>query len=85
MVSFIQYILEIVQRRATKLVRSIKDFSYGNRLKTLNLMSLEERRLSGNLIQMFEIVNRIENEKSVKGVNFANGLSWNLRSSNEMR
>ena len=34
---------------------------------------------------MFKIVNRIENVELVKGVNFANSLSRNLRRSNEMR
>ena len=35
----------------------MRNKSYGNRLETLNLTSLEDRRNRGNLIQMFKIVN----------------------------
>ncbi|CAF1070768.1 unnamed protein product [Brachionus calyciflorus] len=78
-------ILERVQRRETKLVSSIRDFSYVDRLKALNLSSLEDRRLRGDLIQMFKIANRFENIKQIKGVIFANSLSLNLRRQNDMR
>ena len=34
---------------------SLKNSSYENRLKTLNLTSLEDRRKRGDLIQLFKI------------------------------
>ena len=47
--------IEKVQRRATKLIPAIKDFSYGERLKHLKLPSLKYRRLRGDLIQVFNL------------------------------
>ena len=48
-------ILEKVQRRATKLVPSLKNLSYQDRLSELKLTTLEERRKRGDLIQFFKI------------------------------
>ena len=52
--------LEKVQKRATRTIPSIRNFDYKTRLKQLNLMDLETRRLRGDLIQMFKIVNSYE-------------------------
>ena len=49
--------VEQVQRRATKLLEECKNMSYAERLKYLNLMSLKGRRLRGDLIQVFKIMN----------------------------
>ena len=50
-------ILEKIQRRATKLIPSIKNFEYNKRLELLNLTTLEERRKRGDLINYFKITN----------------------------
>jgi len=47
--------LEGVQRRATNLITSIKDKTYEDRLRLLNLITLETRRLRGDLMEVFKI------------------------------
>ena len=49
--------VERVQRRATKLLRECKDFSYEQRLRYLNLHSLKGRRIRGDLIETYKIFN----------------------------
>ena len=48
--------LEKVQRRATKLVPSLRNLPYEDRLRRLNLPTLEERRKRGDLIETFKIL-----------------------------
>lgn len=49
--------LERVQRAATRLVPGLRGLSYEDRLNRLNLFSLERRRVRGDLIQVFKMLN----------------------------
>ena len=53
--------LERIQRRATKLIPELRDLSYKSRLLQCGLTTLEARRLRGDQIEMFKIVNGYEN------------------------
>ena len=50
-------LLEKIQRRATKLIPGLKDLRYEER----GLTTLETRRLRGDQIEVFKILNRYEN------------------------
>ena len=54
-------LIENVQRRATRMVPELKELSYTERLTKLNLFSLDYRRKRGDMIQLFKILNGIEN------------------------
>ena len=63
--------IEKVQRRATKLVRDVKDLPYEQRLIALSLPSLKYRRFRGDLIQYFKIRSGIDD------LNFDTFFSYN--------
>ena len=55
--------IENVQRRATKLIPSLKRLKYEDRLEKLKLPSLKHRRKRGDMIQVFKIINQIDDLK----------------------
>ena len=50
-------LIENVQRRATKTVPGLKDLSYEERLKKLKLPTLAYRRMRGDMITVFKLLN----------------------------
>ena len=61
--------IENIQRRATKLLPELKHKSYTERLQSLELPSLEYRRLRADMIQTYKIfknIDRIERKKIFK-------------------
>jgi hypothetical protein len=53
-------VLEKVQRRATRLPVGLRTLRYEERLSRMGLTTLEERRVRGDLIQMFKVAKCIE-------------------------
>ena len=51
--------LESVQRKVTRLISDLKDLSYKERLESLGLTTLLERRMRVDLIETFKIINGI--------------------------
>jgi hypothetical protein len=52
--------IERVQHRATKLVHSISNLCYEDRIRELGLTTLSERRQRGDMIQLFKIMHKME-------------------------
>ena len=56
--------IENVQRRATKIVPCLKDLSYEDRLRKLALPTLKYRRLRGDMINVYKILNDDQKDSS---------------------
>ena len=52
--------LEGSQRRATKMIPSLRKLSYEERLKRLGMFSLRRRRLRSDMTEVFKVVHGME-------------------------
>ena len=72
--------IEGVQRRATKLVPKIKNLTYPDRLRALNLPTLSYRRLRGDMIEVYKIIANIYDSNTCQNIlNFLQNKGVNLR------
>lgn len=53
-------LMERVQRRATKIVPQLKHLPYHDRLSQLNLTTLETRRIRGQMIEVYKLLNNFD-------------------------
>ena len=60
--------IERVQRRATKLISGLKDLSYADRLKKLGIPTLAYRRLRGDMINVYKILNNFHDSAVTTGI-----------------
>jgi len=66
--------IERVQRRATKLIDGYRNMAYCDRLNRTGLISMEKRRVRGDLIQVFNIL------KGVDKLDYSNFFEINFSS-----
>ena len=59
-------LLEQVQRRATRLVQGLSNSTYEHRKSVLGLTSLEDRRIRGDLIEVYKIMHGFEKVQRAK-------------------
>ena len=72
-------LLERVQRRFTKLIPSIKDLPYTERLKILKLPSIKYRQVRADLIQTYKIIHSIDNLSCPEFFTFCNNQTRNSK------
>ena len=54
-------LIEGIQRRATKMLPGMQNLSYDQRLRTMEIPSLQYRRLRADMIQVYKIIHGIDN------------------------
>ena len=52
--------VEGIQRRVTKMIPSLRNLSYEERLKRLGMFLLRCRRLKGDMIEVFKMIHGID-------------------------
>jgi hypothetical protein len=60
--------IEAVQKRATKLIPELRELEYTDRLKHLNLPCLAFRRLRGDMIETYKIINDAYDKEVTEGI-----------------
>ena len=74
--------IEKVQRGATKLVHPLRNLSYSERLKSLNLTTLEYCRKRVDMLQVFSIANQMDNidfkDFFIQNKNPTRGHKWKI-------
>ena len=71
--------VESVQRRATRIPTGFGKLEYEETLKRIGLTTLKDRRLRGDLIEMYKVISRRESIEWVKPLN----LYTSIRTSSE--
>ena len=72
--------VEDVQRRATKLISEIKNLSYPERLRELKLPTLSYRRIRGQMIEVYKIINHIYDKNVSENIlKFRPNADFNLK------
>ena len=64
------YKMEKIQRRARKMIPEIRNHNYHQRIQDLDLISLVQRRLRGQLIEMFKYLNRFTTASAIGLFNY---------------
>src|SRR3989442_7017333 len=57
--------IELIQKKATKLIRYCKGMSYRERLMYLQLPTLKYRRFRGDILQVYKILNNMYDSQTV--------------------
>lgn len=77
--------LERIQRKATRIPTSMRGLEYEDRLKIWGLTTLKERRVRGDLIQMYKVQNGLEDIGWYTGPQLAPHTSTRGESRNNFR
>ena len=76
-------LVENVQRRATKLLPGMENLSYKERLKSLDLPTLQYRRYRGDMIEVYKLTHELYDERITQGLlSYRSADSYNLRGHN---
>ena len=74
--------IERVQRRVTRVSTGFEKLDYEERLKRLSLITLDDRRLSGDLIETNKVMSNRENINWVKPLSLRKNMDLSVPSEN---